>query len=430
MTRKHAAVAIAVILLVCCCVCAATSAPTTASAPAATQAALAYLAKAEQAARKLPTENGDKFPSNPRELALQELALLYAEAGDSAKAESIASELGDAGRLTTVTFVCIALADKGKVNEALGIVRKAKQDRLLASFALALTRQDIPMALKLAPEIPDDRRAQFYCAVVRNSVLKNETKLAEEMVPKVTRLSELDEAYVSESSSWIAAGRIVASSDMRKAMAASTQPAGSLESYLAKILRARVEAGETKQSSDILDLLTDPASRVLAMAEIARCYAAKRDAQDCRQLIAQGLKEAAAVKDASEIDKLKLVGFYLSAPDSLARVGDIEEGLKIVKEARIHSEKGELSVFAALGGTNALIRLYASAGKMDEAVRLATREDGTLSPDALTILIDGFMRAGMAERAAELTEKANSDEQRFRLNSDAARAALDTGSKR
>lgn len=381
---------------------------------------MAYLAKAELAARRLPTENGGNFPPNPRQFALENLALAYAEAGDADKGMKLGEAFSDNSKAQVAVGVSCILVEQGDVERAIRIAKKANALPLIVGL---IAKTDLLTAMKLCDDVPESWRPRVYNAMVQRAILQENFDVAEEAL---SRIPDNAADQKAEAKCWFSAGRVVTSRNMKEAQAASTQPAEKLEANLGRILCEKARAGDTKRAEAILDLLRTPELRAQALIDIAGGYRAKGDKQSCRQYITQALKEVRGIKDPSGLGAFRLASMYLGMAYTLAQIGDMEEAVSLIKAAQTQGEKEELGLFKALGGTNALLALYVQAGKMDEAIKLATRKDNTLSSDAIPLLVEGFIKKGLPEEAAKLIDGAKTSEEQFWLDLAAARAALAT----
>ena len=61
-----------------------------------------------------------------------------------------------------------------------------------------------------------------------------------------------------------------------------------------------------------------------------------------------------------------------------------------------------LGVFEALGGNVALIGLLVDAGRLEEARKMATRDDASMMPRAVPLLVEGYAAKGETAKVEEL----------------------------
>lgn len=91
----------------------------------------------------------------------------------------------------------------------------------------------------------------------------------------------------------------------------------------------------------------------------------------------------------------------------------------------VRKKQSELAgqLFDVMGGKIALVALLIEAGRMDDAVKLATRDDGTIMPGAVALLVETHAAQGKSKQVSQLLSSVKSDEDRSAMYLSAARAA-------
>lgn len=383
-----------------------------------------WLEKAEEAANRIDNTKDGGTLSGPKARALALVAVTYVDLGETNEGKAIATRLPERERRSVLSWVPISLAHAGRFDEAVREAEAVNDPSCLAVVCAVIAKKDAPRALALADRVPESKRNWVYEQITESRVLAGDLKGAESAADRIK-----DAKGKERTSRWLTAGRFVQGG--KDGAGAAIDPA-TIEEELCSIAETKSEAGDLKKAEQILTALRQPDCRCGVYISVAELYLKRNQKKEFQEAIGQALKEASAIDD-PVMGALQRVARYVKIAQLQVKAGDFDEAMKTVgmadesgkEETKQWQDLGIESggVFEGTGGRKTLIGLLLLAGKIDEAVKMATKEDGTLLPDAVPLLVEAYAVRGMSQELAALLKSAQSPEVEVALYLSAARGA-------
>jgi len=417
-------------------------------------AELGWLRKAEAAARGIEVTKQHPFRPNPREAALMSVAVRYAEAGHFDHARRVAAELPASEQVLATRFIAVSLAYAGRFDEAVREVKALANPGALNHVAKAVAQTDLARSMEIARDLPKSWRSSFYKDVVTRVAqtdLARCTEIArdlpkpwrapfyENVVIRQVLAGDLDAAKATAARitgnrgnlrtarRYLTAGALVAAEgDIATVAARRGVKIRKVGFALLAIGKHHAEAGRLDEAARIFKALVTPLHRSSAAMALAECHLKANRTGQAKKLIAQALKDTAAIDDEAT-NAMDRASRYLRIARLQIRAGDLDAGARTARLAeasvKAASDHGiAAGLFKALGGKLAIIGLLIEAGHLDEARRMATRADGTLLPAAVATLASGFAAAGRMDDAEAVLGPGPKKEALYRIYLAAAKS--------
>jgi len=378
-----------------------------------------WLDKADEAVRQLASASSGQ----PQAQGVQDEIMVVAtcvDVGELDKARQIAARLSGDWRGYCVAMIAAAVASSGNdeaaISEAEGI-----NPPVWYWIAVLCAKKSPASALKFAAKVEEPARSYVYAVIAQQQVLAGDLAGAEATVAKIIDKDERQPADLC-----LAAGKLAnVTGDLRKAVAASKVQPDEMWRQLRKVGVAKATAGDIESAARILDALDDNEDRAAVNIAIATYHQTQGNKAACRKAIDAALADTLGIRESVTSEFVRAV-YYTKIASLQVRAGDLEAGIRTVRMAQAsgnaEAEPGKgLGAFKALGGNVAIIGLFIEAGKMDEAEKSATKEDGTLMPEILALLVERHAAQGNSVQAARLVDSARSPNDRYKLCLAAAR---------
>ncbi len=397
--------------------------PATSSAPSTRPAQLAYLAQAEQIARLLDNRRESPYLPSPRAAALRDVAIGYAQAGDSEAALAIAEEFSEEKKETQYIFMTLAgkSIDDGDIAQAVEFAKKAEDPAVTRAVAVWASRKDMPQAMKIAEGLSEPYRSRAFGGIVRSAVLQDKMDAAAQAFGRMT-----DDEAKARAEKWITAARIAASNNPTKAMEAMKVDAAQIAEPLKDLLESKANAFDFERAKAILGLLSSADGKSQGYLCIAEGFLKKGDKQQCQAAIREALTKADEVQSQNSNEEpaivaMRLASIYLKAALLQLQAGDHDEAFRLAKFVQDQGKQDSLGFITGMT-SQSVAGILIAAGKIDEAAKMLT-EDGRIIPENLSMLVIAHVEAGEVEQANVLIESATSPEVKTRLLLAAAQAS-------
>jgi len=253
---------------------------------------------------------------------------------------------------------------------------------------------DISGAKKLAGTIDPPYCSQAFLHVVREEVVQDRPLDAMRTAGSVTANDEKPKA-----SAWLIVGNMLGTKlDLKEAARIGHMKVEQVSSLLADVAEEKAQRGETTAAADIARQLPSSMDQVRVYLAIANRQVADQAKDKARRVLKTILAELDALKpdDSDSLHNLMLATRLAETAHLQVELGDWDGGVETAEKALRASKKDAMAegVFNSLGGRQMLITLALQAGKIDEAVRLATDENGKLLPEAIVMLIQAHAADG------------------------------------
>jgi len=335
-----------------------------------------------------------------RQFALTMVSVTYAETGDIEKAEAIAAELPEESRKECLRNISMALAWAGDFTRAVDTARSNNSLEALLLIAMVRAKTDPQAAVRMIEELPEESRAFAYLKVIEQQVLAGDVVGATATASRITGAEDKKQADY-----WITAAKII---DAQTGTQQSTEtPAKNYEEIggnIAAILEAKAKAGKLPNAEEALKLLVAHELRADVLTAVAEYQIDHGSKEEARQTLQQALAETAVIENTVRGTFAKPV-CLLAIARLQVKAGDFDAGVKTIQEtsasAKAESEKG-LGVFEHMGGRAALAGLLILADRVDEALKMATHEDGSIDVEVLPTLVAAYAAQGNIQKADEL----------------------------
>ncbi len=409
----------------------AVSASSASTASSATQAAKsevrAWLEKAEAAAERIEDKKS-------REWALEMIACSCLDLLEVDKAKEIVAKLPEQERKGILSMIPVPLAKAGRIDEAVREAEEVNTPMAWSMVAGICSRKDVPRALKLLEKVPEGGRGWAEGEIVKNQVLQGDLQGAARTVAKIK-----DDDTRNSAKAWLEAGRLfqnLVSPD--KFVAAEQIDQETREwsfHHIAEMAELKVEAGDLKNAEQILSVLKFSHDRSGVHVALAKYYLKQKQTKEYQAAIDEAFKEASKIGDPEHNGwgNIQSAGRFLEIANLQVQAGQFDAAMKSIgladsngnAESKQWQNLGVKSggIFNALGGKTALIGLLIEAGKVDEAVKAAKQDDGTIMPKAVPFLVEAYAAKGNVKEQAELMKLAKSPEVEYKLCLAAARGA-------
>ncbi|MHC4716192.1 MAG: hypothetical protein ACYS5V_04425, partial [Planctomycetota bacterium] len=119
---------------------------------------------------------------------------------------------------------------------------------------------------------------------------------------------------------------------------------------------------------------------------------------------------------------------YTEIAHLLTQAGDREaaaRAARLAKGASDEEAREGLGMFEVMGGNKALAGVLIEAGKLDEALKVATGSDGRVDPGVLPALVEAYASRGNSKMVQRLMPQTGSPEVKYQLCLAAARGACE-----
>jgi hypothetical protein len=380
-----------------------------------------WLEKAEAVAEKIEE-------AKARNWALLMTACTCSDLFEVDRAKAIAAKLPEDKKNDILSLIPVSFARAGRMDEAVREAEAVNTPMAWSMVAGICSRKDVPRALQLLEKVPERNRAWAQGEIVKNQVLQGDLKGAESTIAKMK-----DEDSKEQAREWLLAGRFVRDlgAPDKGGAGAKIDPA-TIVHPLSDIACAKGEAGDLKKAEQILAVLKEPFWRSnvhIAIAEYDLKHDQKRGFQ---RAIDEAFKEATAI-DNHGFEAIQRASAFLDIANLQVKAGQFDAAMKTIgladqagkEESKKWHDLGVKSggIVNALGGKEALIGLLILADKVDEAVKVATQEDGTIMPKAVPLLVEACTAKGNETELAALMKLAKSPEVEYKLCLSAARGA-------
>ena len=374
--------------------------------------------KAEAIARALDETREGKYPGRPRHPrsdALLFVAGAYTDLGEFERAKAIAPDLWEEDRSDISFMVSRDLALAGQIDRA---VRETQGNTdALWLVAIICAKTDLAKALEIASGLPEERKAKALSSIVRERVLAQDLEGAATVAPKIR-----DDDERKEAEQWVMAGRLAAGdSDIESQLLNAGDKRRGLEGKLREILCVRVDAGDMGDAVRILEALSDGRQRALAYVHIAKRHLSDGKTRDCQEATESALTETGRI-DNPLWGLTMRAGLYRQIAYLQIKNGQREAAIRTVALAR-QAEEEHAELFRRTTERGILSRLndlflatvMIEAGELREGEKLATQEDGTVLPEAIPMLVTGYIAQGDDDKAMSLTESVTDPEVQYLL---------------
>ena len=359
-----------------------------------------WIREAESAAGAIE----DEKQGMSRQFALTMVAATYAGAGEIEKAKAIAEELPEESREECLRDISMALAWVGDFARAVDTARSINSVDALLLIAMIRAKTDPSAAVRMIEELPEESRAFAYLKVIEQQVLAGDVDGATATASRITGAEDKKQADC-----WITAAKIVdAQTGTQQSTETRAENHEEIGRNIAAILEAKAKAGKLPNAEEVLKLLVAHDLRAAVLTAVAEYEIDHGSKEEARQTLRQALAETAAIESTAWGTFAKPVRL-LAIAQLQVKAGDFDAGVKTIQEtsasAKAESEKG-LGVFEHLGGRAALAGLLILADRVDEALKMATHEDGSIDVDVLPVLVGAYAAQGNTQKADELVNAA------------------------
>ena len=391
-----------------------------------------YLIQAEQEARKASDEKHELTKTSPKEDALYLVFYGYVWL-DVDKARAIADQLSEDGQAMVESHVAIRFAHQGNVDraiaEAKAIKQKERSEDALGSVASIFAREDrIATALEIANMLPVTHFGETYGEIAKAQVLSGDIDGAEKTLKKVFD-TDLQESLPR----LIAAAKLVAmGGDLRKAADHAKMDVDEMSKSLLAILRKRASQGDLEEARRTLSAVSHWTDRADGLIAIADAQLRKDDKAACFKTLSHIRPETREPREKGQRDEpeadnlaIELVSICIGKARVLLDAGDLDgafDTLKIAQRVAARDARSGMGFAEASGPM--IAELMIRAGRLDEAMKMATGKNGKFEPRYVTMFAP-CMQRGEIEKAKELMGPDTTPAVRSKFYSVAAMAIME-----
>jgi tetratricopeptide (TPR) repeat protein len=330
-------------------------------------------------------------------------AVSYFELFEVEKGKEVVAKLPEDERERLLMVIPVPFARAGRIDDAVRESEAVNSPGAWAMVAGICSRKDVPRALKLLEKVPEKSRdwpiGDMKGAASTVAMIKNEEN--REMAK-----------------TWLVAGRMAQGiGSPNKDLPEEKVDHESMEYVymnLAEMAENNIEAGELKKAEQILGLLKTLPEQARVHVALAKYYLKHKQMKEYQAAIDQAIKETSAIGDPDHNGwgNIQSAGEFLDIANIQVKAGQFDAAMKSIgladvtgkDESKKWQEQGVKSggIFNALGGKQALIGLLILADKTDEAVKVATKKDGTMMPEAMPLLAETYAAKGRSKELSAL----------------------------
>ena len=372
--------------------------------------------------------------------------------------------------------IALGLAIRGKVDEALSLLRRTKDPSVQSAIVLILAKDGRFSEAQSEARKLDEDELYILQWVAREMAVRGEVVQAVSMVGEIKDENSLEDALRGVTEELLKAGKISEAKSFSEKMRTGATGYSPLQPAITEVVVDIARAGAQENALAIVDLIENEAERSLALSGIAKSFAKSgrfdealetarkiKDefhfpitlAEVAGEFTRKGKKDTArsllneAVGEAKRITdkKSREMAFDYMIPE-LAQSGMIDEALALAETfedrhpidaiAKAIAETGKTSSALKLlrsygkkmpfprNSVVAIVEKLAQAGKMNEVFEI--RNDIPLSNAVDVAIVEGLLNAGKVEDALTVAQNIKDKFARSEAFADAAKYLLQSGS--